>query len=217
MSPSRRYIVRNHLVYMWVLTFADGLHGPEGYEECKRLVAQFVREQLRPALGGEAFPYWYAPEPHPAKKGSKETCDRDDCPCEGHGWHVNLFINRKPKHEVVKRLWGHGHVWVSDWSKQTRGFKSSRRDCARRAASYGTKYATKDFGAGFGEHYSGLHRYERSQQHNPARSVSQHNEWRDAYGAAVQEFGGEVPAFTLRSDELAEYSGAPFWWMQWDT
>jgi hypothetical protein len=218
MATSRRFMVRNGLVFMWVLTFEHGLHGPEGYERSKRLVAEFVHERLRAALGGEAFPYWYAPEPHPNKNGnSDESCERSDCPCHGHGWHVNLFIAVPFPHAEMLALWGHGHVWVTDWRKDRWGRRGSqRRVCARRAASYGTKYAAKDFGDDFGEHYVGLHRYERAQGFNPARSVSTHESRRDAFGAAVQEFDGEAPSFVWRSEDCESWAGPPVWWMQWE-
>lgn len=86
MVETRRYMVSNRSRYMWVLTFAEGLHGPEGRAECMRQVAEFATE-LR-GLGGR-FAYWYSPELHP-------------------GGHVNFFVSSRLRHEVIAGCGGTG-------------------------------------------------------------------------------------------------------------
>jgi hypothetical protein len=144
-GETRRYLVANRLRYMWVLTFSgEGLHGPEGRAECMRRVAAFA-ERLTAAFGRQ--PYWYSPEIHPG----------------GHGWHVNFFVRHRLNHGRVETLWEHGHVWVKDWTQDTR-IKSLGLPVVaaiRLGATYGCKYASKDWSeealAG------GAHRYEVAQ------------------------------------------------------
>lgn len=151
-SRSRRYFVLNQLGYMWVLTFADA-------RQDRRLVmsevADFAR-RLRALRGGENFPYWYSPELHPG----------------GHGWHVNFFIPFRVPHAFVEELWGHGFVWVTDFATSMKGPKGeplglcrTPREGLRRAASYGCKYAQKDWSP---EHVGAQnHRYEVAQGFAP--------------------------------------------------
>jgi hypothetical protein len=209
---SRRYILRNRLVLMWVLTYeGEGLHGPEGWDRAMADVAEFVRA-LR-AHVGEGFAYWYGPEPHPNKKGNATTvCERDDCPCSGHGWHVNLLLSFRVEHAVVERLWGHGHVWVTDWRKKIgRRRPGQRRAALRAAASYCCKYVAKDFG----EAFRGRHRYERAQGFNPEKVSRQCGSRDEAFGAACGVFGGELPERSSYSWEWAEWDGPPVEVHQW--
>jgi len=195
-TESRRYMVANRLRYMWVLTFAVGLHGAEGRRECMQRVAAFV-QALRRELG--SFAYWYSPELHP----------------DGHGWHVNLFVPKRLAHHHVRELWGHGHVWVSDWAKDSRvvdarlGFV----DALRLGAQYGCKYASKDWGedvlAG------GAHRYEIAQGFRP-RAITV---IADSAGAGVRFasvcFGGRRPDRLWSSSESADWDGPPVWCLSW--
>jgi hypothetical protein len=155
-TRSRRYFVSNQLRYMWVLTFAERWTN-------RRLVmaeVSYFARRLRVERGGESFPYWYSPELHPG----------------GHGWHVNFFNGFWVTHDEIASLWANGYVWVTDFAKSMSGPKGeplglcrTPRDGLRRAASYGCKYAQKDWSP---EHVGALnHRYEVAQGFAPA-SVS---------------------------------------------
>jgi hypothetical protein len=173
---SRRYIVANRLRYMWVLTRAGGhgLHGVEGRVEIMRLAAALV-VGVRTQLGGEALPYWYSPELHPAGKpgGSREICpDPEGCGCGGHGWHLNLFVAKPiPLERVMKRMWlglsgGNGYeVRYKDWTKDDRLEGMPFAEKLRAGARYGTKYATKDWSESV--LVNRAHRYEVGQGFEP--------------------------------------------------
>lgn len=153
-TRSRRYFVTNRLRYMWVLTFRG-----ERFDRRKVMsdVADFAR-RLRVMHGGEKFPYWYSPELHPG----------------GHGWHVNFFISYRVEHGLIEALWDKGFVWVTDFATSMKGPKGeplglcrTPREGLRRAASYGCKYAQKDWSP---EHVGALsHRYEVAQGFAPIR------------------------------------------------
>ena len=153
-ARSRRYFVRNRLRYMWVLTFAIARRDRR---EVMHEVSEFAR-RLRVAVGGPGLPYWYAPELHPG----------------GHGWHVNFFVARWIKVELVGDVWGWGFPWATDFAKSPTGPKGeplglcrTPREGWRRAARYGCKYAQKDWSS---EHVGpSHHRYEVAQGFAPVR------------------------------------------------
>jgi hypothetical protein len=152
-SRSRRYIVRNRLRFMWVLTFdGAGLHGSAGRAECMRQVARFARK-LRATFGDQ--PYWYSPELHP----------------DGHGWHCNLFVRRRLAHHLVAPLWGHGFVWAKDWTRDTRVKGATFLERLRAGATYGAKYAAKDWSSEVLD--GGAHRYERAQGYEPVAVLAE--------------------------------------------
>jgi len=198
LTGSRRYMVANRLRYMWVLTFATALHGADGRQECMQQVAAFV-ERLRAHAG--RLPYWYSPELHPG----------------GHGWHVNVFVAKRIPHADVERLWGHGHVWVKDWIRDSRVRNAgvSFVMALRLASQYGCKYAAKDWSeevlAG------GAHRYEVAQGYKP-RSCSMRV---DGVGAGLRFtasfFGGRYPDAVWRSTDCEGWDGPPVWCLSWST
>jgi hypothetical protein len=151
-ARSRRYFVRNRLRYMWVLTYAIS---PGDRRIVMGQVSEFARK-VRGGVGGKALPYWYSPERHPG----------------GHGWHINFFIAERLPHALLADLWGHGHVWVTDFATAKRapkgeplGLCRNPRDGWRRAARYGCKYAQKDWSP---EHVGRQsHRYEVAQGFAP--------------------------------------------------
>jgi hypothetical protein len=152
-SRSRRYIVRNRLRFMWVLTFnGEGLHTAAGRAEAMRLVARFAR-QLRARWGVQ--PYWYSPELHPG----------------GHGWHVNLFLRRRLPHAEMAQLWGHGFVWAKDWTRDNRVKGATFLERLRAGATYGAKYASKDWDAEMLD--GGAHRYERAEGYEPVAVLAE--------------------------------------------
>jgi hypothetical protein len=146
-TRSRRYIVSNRLRFMWVLTMeGGGLHGADGRAVMMGHVAGFVR-RLRAEVG--ELPYWYSPELHPG----------------GHGWHCNVFLPKFLPHALVERLWGHGHVWAKDWTRDTRVKGHSFVERLRAGASYGAKYAAKDWSDQMLD--GRAHRYEIAQGYEP--------------------------------------------------
>lgn len=157
-STMADYMVHNRLTKMWVLTFREALHGPEGRKIAMQRTAAFMRRVRRDFYRGKAFPYVYSPELHP----------------QGHGWHVNVFLRSDfiSKHSM-QRSWGHGNVWFTDfmgdrfdWIGRRIGAVRVGRQpptarAARKAARYAAKYAQKDWAT---ENIGpGAHRYERAE------------------------------------------------------
>ena len=188
-SRSRRYITANRLRYMWVLTFSgSGLHGADGRRECMSEVAQFVR-RLGPELRGGA--YWYSPELHPG----------------GHGWHVNLFVGRRIPHADLEKLWRRGYVWVKDWTRDSRVKGATFLERLRAGASYGAKYAAKDWSVEMLER--GAHRYELAQGHEPLVVLAETDTL--AAGLAVAEMRCGPAVRVWRSSDDDEWEGPPCW------
>lgn len=164
----RQYIVANECRYMWVLTFAEALHGPEGFRAAMAAVARFVRTLRRHGIYADA--YVFAPEPHPNKDGKSldGDCEHELCPCNGHGWHVNFSVRRRVPFEVMGEAWGEGFVFVTDWLDPKRRHRgrttTSKANALRDAAGYQTKYVTKAFDVPLPP---GVHRYEVGQGFQP--------------------------------------------------
>jgi hypothetical protein len=155
-ARSRRFFVSNRLRYMWVLTFVQGQFDRV---TVIAMVTDFARK-LRSALGVTSFPYWYSPEVHPGKDGPS------------HGWHVNFFVPMRIDHDLLEFVWSHGWVWVTDFEKSPFGPKGeplglcrTPREGWRRAATYGCKYAQKDWLPGLIGPRN--HRYEIAQGYSP--------------------------------------------------
>lgn len=198
-TESRRYMVANRLRYMWVLTFATGLHDSEGRRKCMREVAEFA-ERLRASVG--RLPYWYSPELHPG----------------GHGWHVNFFVGKRLAHHEVEQLWGHGFVWVKDWLKDSRvraGEGVTLVQALRLASTYGCKYASKDWSeevlAG------GAHRYEVAQGFKPKAQSLRADTVGSALRFAASYFEGRQPDTIWCSSESDSWDGPPVWCVSWAT
>lgn len=201
-TRSRRYFVTNRLRYMWVLTFKG-----ERFDRRQVMsdVGDFAR-RLRVLHGGEKFPYWYSPELHPG----------------GHGWHVNFFISYRVEHALIESLWDKGFVWVTDFATSMKGPKGeplglcrTPREGLRRAASYGCKYAQKDWSP---EHVGALsHRYEVAQGFAPERRFG----WIDGPLEAEALIQTLVPAEDQRwmrrwnSDDEPEWNRPPIRTWRW--
>jgi hypothetical protein len=191
-------MVANRLRYMWVLTFPNpGLHGVDGRAECMRLVAAFA-ERLTAATGRWA--YWYSPELHPL----------------GHGWHVNFFVGRRIKHPLVEKLWGHGHVWVTDWAKDPRVKRLGLPlvVAIRLGATYGCKYASKDWSAEVLD--GGAHRYEIAQGYQPDEHTERLATLAEAMAWAHALFGGHHPAEMWSSSEADDWDAPPVYALRWE-
>jgi hypothetical protein len=174
---------------MWVLTSAGGgWHGPAGRERMMAEVASLVRK-LRADLGVEA--YWYSPELHPG----------------GHGWHCNLFVGRRLAHAEVAAAWGHGYVWAKDWTQDSRVKGTTFLERLRRGATYGAKYAAKDWSAEMLQR--GAHRYELAQGFEPAVLVAETRTLAEGLALVVDRCGRL--AHVWRSEEDPSWSGPPCW------
>lgn len=193
-SDSRRYFVRNSLRYMWVLTYrGSGLHDVAGRQQAMTDVASFVR-RLRSYLGDKDFCYWASPELHPG----------------GHGWHVNFFVADRLPHAEIERIWGRGFVWAEDFMKGRAGTKRQR---LRAAATYGCKYAGKDWSREMLQ--PGTRRYTAAEGYSPAfvsRSVT--SRWA-GFCELVALADGEMPAVHVRSEDCSSYEGPPWDWLAW--
>jgi hypothetical protein len=196
-GAARRYMVSNRLRYMWVLTYPmPGLQGPEGRAQCMRDVAAFA-ERLMATCGRRA--YLYSPELHPG----------------GHGWHVNFFVSGRIKHELVKSLWDHGHVWVKDWTQDSRiqSLGLPLVVAVRLAATYGCKYASKDWSeevlAG------GAHRYELAQGFQPDENAERYATLAEAWADVHRRFGGCLPSRMWSSDEAPDWDAPPVYCFTW--
>lgn len=198
----RRYMVSNSLHYMWVLTLAgEGLHGADGRRQVMQYCGDFARS-VRTEFGVDV--YAYSPELHP----------------NGHGWHVNFFVAERLPHAAMKQLWGHGHVWVSDWKRKVKkreGVSQAKaaKHAAMSAARYAAKYAEKDWSREVLE--GGAHRYERSEGHEPAmveggaRTVE--SGLKAVFSLAGDELDGLVVVF---SDDIEDYMGPPWVFVRWE-
>ena len=187
---------------MWVLTFAA-----EQRDRCDVMahVSDFARRQ-RTLNDDQVFPYWYSPELHPG----------------GHGWHVNFFIPFRAGHAEVAELWGHGFVWATDFATARRGPKGeplglcrTPREGLRRAATYGCKYAQKDWSP---EYVGALnHRYEVAQGFAPL----QESRWVDGPTAAEDLVADLISPEDQRwmkrwnSDDEAEWNRPPIRTWRW--
>jgi hypothetical protein len=189
-------MVSNGLRYQWVLTFAEPRLDVEGRVGAMRLCGKFT-ERLREHFG--AMPYLYSPELHPG----------------GHGWHINLYLPRRLPHDEVERLWGHGHVWVSDYLKHSlvKVAKLSRVEAVRLAASYACKYASKDWSelmlAG------GAHRYEIAQGCKPEKLTIPRLTLAGALQSAEDVFHGTKADHMWSSSESPTWNGPPAHCLRW--
>lgn len=206
----RRFCVANRLTRMWVLTFAgEGLHGPDGLERAKRCVRAFIRRMRRTLMRDRPFPYAYSFEPHP----------------KGHGWHVNLFLAPvfvEKRH--VQRVWGHGNVWFTDFERDSEdwlgrriggevragggGARSARnaRRASRRAASYGSKYATKVWNDP-SVFPPGVHRYEVAEGFAPRRQEVRVQDFSEAAAVVVSHPSFGELLWRMSSDDWVDHDG----------
>ncbi len=190
-SKIRRYGVANRLNRLGTLTYAGA-----GCHDGRRLradVAGFFKG-LRPALGGEAFPYVWVPEWHPG----------------GHGLHVHFAVGRYVPQPVIRDTWGRGHVHIKLLSDLPVG--SGTLAEARLAVRYLCKYVGK--GLDDERREAGLHRYEVAQGFQPERIL--------VYGATDDDaidrasgFMGREPETIWRSSTVEGWRAPPACWVAW--
>ena len=186
----RRYCVKNRLLKMLTLTFAE----PQwNREEVKQQVnALFVR--WRGLKGGKTFPYVYVLELHPGT---------DLKPSHGLHVHVAVPLRFIDKH-WLQETWGHGLVHYSD-PKPLR--KGNERDRARTLAFYLSKYISKDFGS---DHAFGEHRYEVAQGFGVRKKNKRFNSLFDAL-EWLTWIDGERFYEVWSSSKKEDWDGPPVW------
>lgn len=100
---------------------------------------------LRTLLGGAPLPYLWVPEWHKS----------------GHGLHAHFAVGQFVPRSLIEQAWGRGFVHIKRLSDLPVG--TTRRDEARVAARYLSKYVTKTFE----EDLDGLHRFDVAQGSGP--------------------------------------------------
>ena len=186
----RRYCTAHLLNRLGTLTYRGaGCHDPV---QLRADVAEFFRA-LRAALGGASFPYVWVPEWHPG----------------GHGLHVHFAVGRYLPRRLVEQAWGRGFIKMKLLSDMPVG--STKRDEARRAAGYLSKYVSKTFDD---PHLFGRHRYEVAQGFQPpvqrlaGRSV-------DDVLAQACEVMGSAPSVSWSSADVEDWDRPPAVWFAW--
>jgi hypothetical protein len=190
-SKVRRYGVANRLNRLATLTYAG-----EGCHDAGRLrrdVGEFFKA-LRPAIGGEAFPYVWVPEWHPG----------------GHGLHVHFVVGRYVRQSLIREAWGRGIVHSKLIGDLPVG--SGTLAEARRAAGYLCKYLGK--GLDDERRRSGLHRYEVAQGFQPERILVYGRTDDEALDRA-SEFMGRDPETVWRSSRVEGWRAPPAVWAAW--
>jgi hypothetical protein len=190
-SKVRRYGVANRLNRLATLTYAgEGCHD---IGRLRRDVGEFFKA-LRPALGGEAFPYVWVPEWHPG----------------GHGLHVHFIVGRYVRQSLIREAWGRGIVHIKLIGDLPVG--SGTLAEARRAAGYLCKYLGK--GLDDERRRSGLHRYEVAQGFQPER-VLVYGRTDDEALSRASEFMGRDPETVWRSSRVEGWCAPPAVWAAW--
>ncbi len=131
----RRLAMAHGLSTMWTLTFAEEV---TEWEQARRLFDGFVRRCKR-KLG--RFHRLMVPEIQEGRAASSGA----------RVWHFHVAVSVHVRHEVLKRLWGHGFVHLAFTNK-------SSSKSAQKVARYIAKYAGKELGEG----REGGHRYFRA-------------------------------------------------------
>jgi len=178
---------------MGTLTYAgEGCHDPT---QIRSDLGAFFRG-LRTERGGEAFPYVWVPEWHKTD----------------HGLHAHFGVNRRIPVRLIREVWGHGFVYMTQRTGRPSG--GSPLADARHAARYLSKYLSKDVG-GPHKNASWQHRYDVAQGFEP-RSVRV-DAWSrgEAIGHAIEVMGGEAPTSMWTSDESDGWTAAPRMTLQW--
>lgn len=116
------------LTKLWTFTFpGEGVHE---YTEAERLFARWLNDYGNKYLGGY---YVAVPEMHPG----------------GHGWHWHLLTRKYVNVNIVRRSWtmflANRGIYPTGGAKLVR-VHVKRLGSTRRAASYISKYITKELG-----------------------------------------------------------------------
>jgi hypothetical protein len=203
---------------MWVLTRlgGEGLHAAEGRARMMAMAAELAKG-VRTELGHDVA-YWYSPELHPAGQ-SGEVCPAPDrCGCGGHGWHLNFFLPKPFPVESMKALWagvdgGNGYeVKYKDWTRDSRLQGQTFAEKLRHGASYGAKYAAKDWSpvalAG------GAHRYELAEGFRPLEVQVVVADRAEAEAMLRELASADVPVKWCSAD-FEDWDGPLCWGYEW--
>jgi hypothetical protein len=186
----RRYCAANLLNRFGTLTYAGtGCHDPAAL---RADLAGFFRA-LRTALGGRPLPYVWVPEWHKTD----------------HGLHAHFALDRFVGWRLIRSTWGHGNISIKLLSDLPVG--STKRDEARRAAGYLSKYVSKTFDA---PHLFGRHRYDVAQGFQPAVRRLSGRSAEDVLAQACAVMG-EEPVRSWSSAQVEDWDRPPAVWFAW--
>jgi hypothetical protein len=186
----RRYCAGNLLNRLGTLTYAgQGCHDPG---QLRADLADFFRA-LRRALGGQPLPYVWVPEWHKTD----------------HGLHAHFALNRFVDWRLIRSTWGHGNISIKLLSDLPVG--SSKRDEARRAAGYLSKYVSKTFDS---PHLSGRHRYDVAQGFKPTKRRLTGRTAEDVLDQACEVMNAE-PVRSWSSAQVEDWDRPPAVWFAW--
>lgn len=188
----RRYCAANRLTVMGTLTYAgEGCHDPA---QIRADLGDFFRG-LRAERGGKAFPYVWVPEWHKTD----------------HGLHAHFGVNRRMPVRMIRDVWGHGHVFMTQRTGRPSGGGPLAE--ARHAARYLSKYLSKDVD---NRAIPWKHRYDVAQGFEPRCLRVEGWSREEAINLAIAEMGGELPAHTWTSDQTDGWEAAPRVMLRWD-
>lgn len=185
----RRYCVANGLNRMGTLTYAQSQLDPEGI---RADLGVFFRN-LRLLLGGTAFPYVWVPEWHPG----------------GHGLHAHFAVGRFISKRLLEEAWGHGFVHIKLLSDMPYG--ATRRDEARLASGYLSKYLSKAFTE---REVLGRHRYDVAEGFQPVK----HRLFAPTREAVLEQacaVMGARPSYQWLSPDGPDWDRPPALWVMW--
>jgi hypothetical protein len=186
----RRYCAGNLLNRFGTLTYAGrGCHDPA---QLRTDLADFFRA-LRTALGGQSLPYVWVPEWHKTD----------------HGLHAHFALNRFVGWRLIRATWGHGNISIKLLSDLPAG--SSKREEARRAAGYLSKYVSKTFDA---PHLFGRHRYDVAQGFQPTVRRLTGRSADDVLDQACAVMDSE-PIRSWSSAQVEDWDRPPAVWFAW--
>jgi hypothetical protein len=196
-SMIRRICREFNLHRMWTLTYAgDGCHDRAQLVKDMERFARDVKRELDGVV-------WLAvPELHP---GDPEN----DKP--SHGWHVHVAVSEYVHWQRFNKCWPHGQT---ESPRGPDGKRLAGKIDATATAIYLGKYVAKSLGEG--REYLGQHRYFRPKgievavEDSGATAIYGYD---DARTVAIAYFGGVVPEVELTSDQLEDYDGPPFGWL----
>jgi len=188
----RRYCAANRLNRLGTLTYrGEGCHDPR---QVRADLGDFFRS-LRAGLDGSRLAYVWVPEWHKT----------------GHGLHVHFAVGQYVRQRLVERTWGRGFVSI----KQLNGLPvgSGRREEARRAAGYLSKYVAKTFDDP-STRVLGLHRYDVAQGFQPQKVTIRGRSIDDVLDQACTAMDGEPERFWWSGD-VPDWDRPPAVWAQW--
>ena len=184
-------MVANRLNRLATLTYAgEGCFDPLQLRED---VGAFFKS-LRPALGGQPFPYAWASEWHPG----------------GHGLHVHFGVGRYVRQTLIRETWGLGIVHIKLLGDLPVG--SGTLGEARLTARYLGKYVGKSLDDE--RRQAGLHRYEVGQGFQPEQLLVYGRSDDEAIERA-SEYLGREPQYVWRSKNSEGWHGPPACWVAW--